>query len=101
MNRLDALNKGRDERCAYSKQLAEEVCAKCESGCFNECMEGCEWCGDKMAVMELEAACAREQERMDNENAEKAKKSMSWNDLIPDHAHNENDTQALLDWVNG
>ena len=102
MNRLDALNKDRDERCAYSKQLAEEVCAKCESGCFNECMnEKDEWCGDKMAVMELEAACAREQERMDNENAEKAKKSVSWNTLIPDHANNENDTQALLNWVNG
>jgi hypothetical protein len=99
MNRLDALNKGRDERCAYDKKLAEEGCAKCESGCFNECMEGCEWCGDKMAVMELEAACAREQERMDNEKL--SKKTMSWNNLVPDPTHNENDTQALLNWVNG
>ena len=100
--RLDALNKDREERCAYSKKLAEEVCAKCEKGCFNEAMnEKGEWCGDQLAVMELEAACAREQEKMDKEAAEKAKKAVSWNSINldgkPDAA--DNDTDALLAWV--
>jgi hypothetical protein len=79
MNRLDMLNRNRDERCAYSKTLADEVCARCESGCFNECMEDGKWCGDSVAVKELEAKCAQEQEKMDSENAEKAKKAVSWN----------------------
>ena len=79
MNRLDMLNKNRDERCAYSKALADEVCARCESGCFNECMEDGKWCGDSVAVKELEAKCAQAQEKMDSENAEKAKKTVSWN----------------------
>ena len=64
---------------AYSKALAEEVCARCESGCFNECMEDGKWCGDSVAVKELEAKCAQAQEKMDSENAEKAKKTVSWN----------------------
>ena len=100
--RLDALNKDREERCAYSKKLAEEVCAKCEKGCFNEAMnEKGEWCGDQLAVMELEAACAREQEKMDKEAAEKAKKAVSWNSINLDGKPEaaDNDTDALLAWV--
>lgn len=99
LNRLDVLNRDRDQRCLYSEKLAEEVCARCESGCFNECMEDGEWCGDKMAVMELEAACAREQEKMDKANAEKAKKSVSWNAIKTGPEQDENDVEALLDWV--
>lgn len=101
MNRLDALNRDREERCAYSQKLAEEVCARCENGCFNECMnEKGEWCGDEQAVMQLEALCAREQEKMDKANAEKAKKAVSWNALVSGGKENEaNDTDALLDWV--
>lgn len=99
MNRLDALNRDREERCAYGKKLAEEVCAKCESGCFNECMENGEWCGDKMAVMELEAACAREQEKIDKANADKAKKAVSWNAMNLGGEPEANDTEALLAWA--
>ena len=102
MNRLDALNKNRDERCAYGKALAEEVCAKCESGCFNECMnEKGEWCGDEEAVKHLEALCAREQEKMDAESAEKAKrKAISWNNVnLRDDSEPENNLDALMDWV--
>lgn len=99
MNRLDALNRDREERCAYSKALAEEVCARCEKGCFNDCMEGEKWCGDKMAVMELEAACAREQEKIDKMNAEKTKKIASWNQMLPGNEGNESDADALLAWV--
>lgn len=99
MNRLDALNRDREERCAYSKKLAEEVCARCESGCFNKCMKDGEWCGDQMAVMELEAACAREQEKIDKANADKAKKISAWNQMLPGADHAESDADALLDWV--
>jgi len=99
MNRLDALNRDREERCAYSKKLAEEVCARCESGCFNECMEDGAWCGDKMAVMELEAACAREQEKIDKANADKAKKAVSWNAMNLGGEPEANDAEALLAWA--
>lgn len=102
MSRLDVLNRDRDARCAYGKQLADEVCARCEKGCFNECMgEDGEWCGDKMAVMELEAACAREQEKFDKEAAEKAKKAVSWNEvnLNSGLSHSESDTDELIAWV--
>lgn len=98
--RLDALNKDREARCAYSKALADEVCAKCESGCFNECVnEKGEWCGDQVAVMQLEAMCAREQEKMDKANAEKAKKAVSWNESLGEAHHASNDTEALMAWV--
>ena len=101
MNRLDMLNKDRDERHAYDKKLAEEVCARCESGCFNECMnEKGEWCGDEMAVMELEAKCARAQEQMDKANAEKNKKAVSWNSLVPADPAESNNVEALMAWVN-
>ena len=102
MNRLDALNKGRNERCAYSKALAEEVCAKCESGCFNECVnEKGEWCGDELAVMQLEALCAREQEKQDNADAEKRKKAVSWNAMnIHQDDKQENGISDLMAWVN-
>lgn len=101
MNRLDVLNRDREERCAYSQKLAEEVCAKCESGCFNECVnEKGEWCGDEQAVMQLEALCAREQEKMDKANAEKAKKAISWNAIVAGNGAEEtNDTEALMEWV--
>ena len=99
MNRLDALNRDREERCAYSKKLAEEVCARCESGCFNECMKDGEWCGDQMAVMELEAACAREQEKIDKANADKAKKAVSWNAINLGGEQADSDAEALLAWV--
>ena len=100
MNRLDALNKGRDERCAYSKTLADEVCAKCETGCFNECMnEKGEWCGDELAVMQLEALCAREQEKMDLAAAAK-KKAVSWNNVnIHADSHAEQGLDQLMDWI--
>lgn len=102
MNRLDALNKGRNERCAYSKALAEEVCAKCETGCFNECVnEKGEWCGDELAVMQLEALCAREQEKQDNADAEKRKKAVSWNAMnIHQDDKQENGISDLMAWVN-
>ena len=102
MNRLDALNRGRDERCAYSKALADEVCAKCESGCFNECVnEKGEWCGDELAVMQLEALCAREQEKQDNADAEKRKKAVSWNAMnIHQDDKPENGVAELMAWVN-
>ena len=102
MNRLDALNKNRDERCAYSQQLAEEVCAKCESGCFNECMnEQGEWCGDAMAVMQLEALCAQEQAKMDEETASNAKRrAMSWREVQMDgHQGDDSSLDSLMDWV--
>ena len=101
MNRLDALNKGRDARCAYGKALAEEVCAKCETGCFNECVnEKGEWCGDELAVMQLEALCAREQEKQDNAEAEKRKKAVSWNAMnVHEDEKQENSLSALMDWV--
>ena len=99
MARLDALNRDREERCAYSKQLADEVCAKVETGCFNECMKDGEWCGDQVAVMELEAACAREQEKIDKMNADKAKKIASWNQMLPGNENSESDADALLAWV--
>lgn len=99
MSRLDVLNRDRDERCAYSKKLAEEVCARCESGCFNECMEDGKWCGEKMAVMELEAACAREQERIDKANADKAKKACAWNTMNLGEVQGDNDPEALLAWA--
>lgn len=102
MNRLDALNRGRNERCAYSKALADEVCAKCESGCFNECVnEKGEWCGDELAVMQLEALCAREQEKQDNADAEKRKKAVSWNAMnIHQDDKTENGLSELMAWVN-
>ena len=102
MNRLDALNKGRNERCAYSKALADEVCAKCETGCFNECVnEKGEWCGDELAVMQLEALCAREQEKQDNADAEKRKKAVSWNAMnIHQDDKQENGISDLMAWVN-
>lgn len=100
MNRLDALNRDREERCAYSQKLADEVCARCESGCFNECMNANgEWCGDQMAVMELEAACAREQEKIDKANADKAKKAVSWNAINLGGEQDGSDADALLAWV--
>lgn len=100
MNRLDALNKDRDERCAYSKDLADALCAKIETGCFNTvCNEKGEWCGDEYAVMELEAKCAREQEKMDKANADKAKKAVSWNTMSLGGEHPESDAEALLAWV--
>lgn len=101
MNRLDVLNKDREERCAYSKALADEVCAKCESGCFNEiCNEKGEWCGDQMAVMELEAKCAREQEKMDQTAAQKAKKAISWNAInLGTDKQDADDVDSLLAWV--
>ena len=101
MNRLDALNKDRDERCAYSKKLAEEVCAKCESGCFNECVnEKGEWCGDEQAVMQLEALCAREQEQMDAQNAQKTKKMVSWNNaLSKEDEDEESGLDGLKTWL--
>ena len=101
MNRLDALNRGREERCAYSKALAEEVCAKCESGCFNEAVnEKGEWCGDELAVMQLEALCAREQEKQDNAAADKRKKAVSWNSMnIHNDEKPENGLSELMDWV--
>ena len=104
MNRLDILNRNRDERCAYSKELADEVCAKCESGCFNECVnEKGEWCGDETAVMQLEALCVRAQEKMDEQTAEKKKNTVSWNavESIKHGIENDesNDANALLDWL--
>ena len=99
LNRLDALNRDRDARCAYDKKLADEVCARCEKGCFNECMEDGGWCGDKMAVMELEAACAREQEKFDKEAAEKAKRAVSWNAINLNGEHSESDADDLIAWV--
>ena len=102
MNRLDVLNKDREERCAYSKALADEVCAKCESGCFNVCVnEKGEWNGDEIAVMQLEALCAREQEKMDKAAAEKARKMMSWNAHVQgDPIEDSNDVKNLMQWVN-
>lgn len=102
MNRLDVLNKDRDARCAYSKELAEAVCAKIETGCFNEvCNEKGEWCGDEAAVMQLEAMCAREQEKQDKAAAEKAKKAISWNNMLPpEGADADNDIGSLMAWVN-
>ena len=102
MNRLDVLNKDREERCAYSKALADEVCAKCESGCFNVCVnEKGEWNGDEIAVMQLEALCAREQEKMDKAAAEKARKMMSWNAYAEvNHIEDSNDVKNLMQWVN-
>jgi hypothetical protein len=101
MSRLDVLNKNRDERCAYSKALAEEVCAKCESGCFNECMnEKGEWCGDAEAVKQLEALCARAQEQMDEETADKKRRVMSWNSInLREDGKPENNLDSLMDWV--
>ena len=101
MNRLDMLNRNRDERCAYSKALAEEVCARCESGCFNECMEDGKWCGDSVAVKELEAKCAQAQEKMDSEKAEKAKKAVSWNAAFAGmgEKHDGDSIDALLDFA--
>ena len=105
MNRLDALNKDREERCAYSKALADEVCAKCESGKFTDmCNEKGEWCGDSMAVMELEAACARAQAEMDAEAARKAKNAKNaqkWNPLSEKmkDSGEDNSIDALLDFV--
>lgn len=97
MNRLDALNKDRDARCLYSKELADALCAKIETGCFNEaCNEKGEWCGDQMAVMELEAKCAQEQEKMDKAAAEKAKKVMSWNAFAGEAKTDPNSIDALL-----
>jgi Mg2+ and Co2+ transporter CorA len=97
MNRLDALNKDRDARCMYSKDLADALCAKIETGCFNEaCNEKGEWCGDQMAVMELEAKCAQEQEKMDKAAAEKAKKAMSWNAFAGEAKPDPNSIDALL-----
>lgn len=97
MNRLDALNKDRDTRCMYSKDLADGLCAKIETGCFNEtCNEKGEWCGDQMAVMELEALCAKEQEKIDRANAEKAKKAVSWNAFAGEHKPDPNSIDALL-----
>ena len=101
MSRLDVLNKNRDERYAYSKALAEEVCAKCESGCFNECMnEKGEWCGDAEAVKQLEALCARAQEQMDEETADKKRRVMSWNSInLREDGKPENNLDSLMDWV--
>lgn len=97
MNRLDALNKDRDARCLYSKELADALCAKIETGCFNEaCNEKGEWCGDQMAVMELEAKCAQEQEKMDKAAAEKAKKAMSWNAFAGENKPAPNSIDELL-----
>ena len=100
MSRLDALNKDRDARCAYSRELADGLCAKIETGCFNECMnEKGEWCGDQLAVMELEATCAREQEKMDKANAEKARKAMNWNTITGGDADETGTLDALLDYA--
>lgn len=98
MNRLDVLNKDREERCAYSKALADEVCARCESGCFNEvCNEKGEWCGDEQAVMQLEALCAREQEKMDKAAADKARKAVSWREMgLNNDAQDDNSIDALI-----
>lgn len=99
--RLDVLNRDREARCAYGAELADAVCAKIESGCFNEVMnEKGEWCGDEAAVMQLEALCAREQEKMDKAAADKARKAMSWNAYVSEDEHrDENNPDALLAWV--
>ena len=97
MNRLDALNKDRDAHCLYSKDLADALCAKIETGCFNEAKdEKGEWCGDQLAVMELEAKCAQEQEKMDKAAAEKAKKAVSWNAFAGEAKTDPNSIDALL-----
>lgn len=97
MNRLDALNKDRDARCLYSKDLADALCAKIETGCFNEAKdEKGEWCGDQLAVMELEAKCAQEQEKMDKAAAEKAKKAVIWNAFADEAKTDPNSIDALL-----
>ena len=49
-----------------------------------------------MAVMELEAKCAQEQEKMDRANAEKAKKAVSWNAFAGEHKPDPNSIDALL-----
>lgn len=101
MNRLDALNKDRETRMMYSRELADKVCEKIETGCFNEiCNEEGEWCGDESAVMQLEALCAREQEKMDKANAEKAKKAVSWNAYVEGSNDESNDVRGLMAWVN-
>lgn len=101
LSRLDVLNKDREARCAYGKELAEQVCAKIETGCFNEvCNEKGEWCGDEAAVMQLEALCAREQEKMDKATADKARKAMSWNAYAAEgNKPSENDPDELMAWV--
>ena len=72
-----------------------------ETGCFNEiCNEEGEWCGDESAVMQLEALCAREQEKMDKANAEKAKKAVSWNTYVEGSNDESNDVRGLMAWVN-
>ena len=100
-NRLDVLNRDRDATCAYAEALAEEVCAKIDSGCFNEtCNEKGEWCGDEMAVMQLEALCARAQEKQDSEKAEKARKTVSWNSMIHGERQEDgDDVKSLLNWL--
>ena len=101
MSRLDALNKDRDARCAYGKELADKVCARAEKGCFNETCEDGEWCGDKMAVMELEALCAQEQAKFDADAKAKEMKKHSWNEYVQDDGKTvENDASQLLSWIN-
>lgn len=101
MNRLDALNKDRDARCAYGKELADKVCERAEAGCFNEACEDGKWCGEKMAVMELEALCAQKQAEFDAEVKAKQVRTHSWNEIIKGEAdHRENDASDLLNWVN-
>lgn len=101
LSRLDALNKDRDARCAYSKELADKVCERAEKGCFNETCEDGEWCGDKMAVMELEALCAQEQAKFDADAKAKEMKKHSWNEYVQDDGKTvENDASQLLSWIN-
>ena len=65
------------------------------------CNEKGEWCGDEAAVMQLEAMCAREQEKQDKAAAEKAKKAISWNNMLPpEGADADNDIGSLMAWVN-
>ena len=101
MNRLDVLNKDRDERCAYSKALADEVCAKCEKGRFNETVdENGKWCGDAEAVKELEALCAREQEKMDGAAAKKKNNTVLWNEMRRANGKNEKGgLDDLKEWL--
>lgn len=101
LSRLDALNKDRDARCAYGKELADKVCERAEKGCFNECMEDGEWCGDRMACMELEALCAQKQAEFDAEAKAKKNQTYSWNELVKgENPGEEHSTDELLAWVN-
>ncbi len=102
MSRLAELNKDRDEQYAYDKSIADKVCEKIDTGCFNEIMnEKGEWEGCEAAVMQLEALCTREQEKMDHTSAAKNKKAVSWNNFIDGKGSAEGGSiEALMAWVN-